>query len=123
MERIYDIEPVIDGKSVKGSVLWVDRFGTLVTNIEADLLLANYGQLELLEVMAADRVIGEIHNTFSDVESGENVAYIGSGGHLEIAVRDDSAFDLIFPDMPDMIEITVRPVDEESMRARSNRLH
>jgi S-adenosylmethionine hydrolase len=36
-------------------------------------------------------VIGPIRRTFTDVEKGELLAYWGSGGLLEVAVRDGSA--------------------------------
>ena len=37
--------------------------------------------------------LGPILQTFSDVKKGQPLAYIGSGGHLEIAVREGSAQD------------------------------
>jgi len=38
-----------------------------------------------------DTEVGPLRRTFSDVESGQLVAYLGSGGQVEIAVRDGSA--------------------------------
>jgi len=36
------------------------------------------------------RIVG-LSRTFADVEPGELVAYVGSSGHLEIAVREGDA--------------------------------
>jgi S-adenosylmethionine hydrolase len=77
--------PFYEGKSVVGEVISVDRFGNLVTNLTAAEVPAH----ALLE--AEDAEVGRVRRTFSDVESGQLVAYIGSAGHLEIAVRDGSA--------------------------------
>ncbi len=77
-------EPVLEGDSVLGSVIYIDRFGTLVTNISREL---SQGR-SAVEIRGA-RV--PIHRTFADVEPGELVAFVGSGGTVEIAVRDGEA--------------------------------
>ena len=73
------------GKRVHGEVLHVDRYGNLVTTFTSSVVPA-YAILE-----AEEQVIGPIRRTFGDVEKGELLAYWGSSGHLEIAVRDGSA--------------------------------
>ncbi|MBI4421093.1 MAG: SAM-dependent chlorinase/fluorinase, partial [Gemmatimonadetes bacterium] len=40
---------------------------------------------------AAGKPVGPLRRTFGDVRRGELVALIGSGGTLEVAVRDGSA--------------------------------
>ena len=77
--------PHHEGKSVVGEVLYVDRFGTLVTNLTPELV-PSYAVIEVegLEV-------GPLRRTFGDVPTGGLVAYLGSGGQVEIAVRDGSA--------------------------------
>ena len=75
-----------DGRMV-GHVLHIDRFGNLVLDVrEGDCIL---GEGLVLEV--AGRRIQGLGRTFTDVSAGELVAYIGSSGHLEIALREDSA--------------------------------
>jgi S-adenosylmethionine hydrolase len=83
--RLVYAEPHYEGKSVVGQVVYVDRFGTLVTNLTPGLV-PSYATVEVegLEV-------GPLRRTFGDVASGGLVAYVGSGGQVEIAVRDGSA--------------------------------
>ena len=83
--RLVYSEPHYEGKSVVGQVVYADRFGTLVTNLTPDLV-PPYASVEVegLEV-------GPLRRTFGDVPSGGLVAYVGSGGQIEIAVRDGSA--------------------------------
>lgn len=69
---------------VIGDVIYVDRFGTLVTNLTADLVG------DARHVMLGDRAV-PLGRTFGDVIPGEAVAFVGSGGTVEIAVRDGSA--------------------------------
>jgi hypothetical protein len=83
--RLAYREPHHEGKSVVGEVVYVDRFGTLVTNLTSELV-PSYAVIEVegLEV-------GPLRRTFGDVPTGGLVAYLGSGGQVEIAVRDGSA--------------------------------
>lgn len=77
--------PQYEGKRVHGEVLHVDRYGNLVTTF-TDKLVPPYAVLE-----ADGQVIGPLRRTFGDVEKGELLAYWGSSGYLEVAVRDGSA--------------------------------
>lgn len=74
---------------VEGVVEYVDHFGNLITNIPASWLDA--GAL----VAVADREVGILRTTYSDVVPGSALALTGSDGMLEIAVRDGSASALL----------------------------
>ncbi len=67
--------------AIAGTIITVDRFGNLVTN----LVSRHGGSIEL-----AGRSL-PIRRTYADVEAGEVVALVGSSGLVEIAVRDGSA--------------------------------
>jgi S-adenosylmethionine hydrolase len=84
-ERLATGEPHYEGKSVVGEVIYVDRFGTLVTNLTAD----HVPPYASLEVEALE--IGPLQRTFADVPVGGLLAYLGSDGSVEIAVRHGSA--------------------------------
>jgi S-adenosyl-L-methionine hydrolase (adenosine-forming) len=84
-ERLAYTVPHHEDKMVAGEIVYVDRFGTLVTNLTADLVPAT------ARVEVEDLDLGELKRTFSDVTSGGLLAYVGSGGMLEIAVRNGSA--------------------------------
>ncbi len=71
--------------SWRGEVLHVDRFGNLITNIQYPISRGQIG------VLAGGEWIIVLRQTFSDVAVGELVAYVGSSGYLEIAVRQGSA--------------------------------
>jgi S-adenosylmethionine hydrolase len=83
--RLSYTEPRYEGKSVVGEILYVDRFGTLVTNLTTELV----PPYAVLEVEGLE--IGPLRRTFGDVPTGGLLAYVGSGGAVEIAVRDGSA--------------------------------
>jgi S-adenosylmethionine hydrolase len=77
--------PHHEAKSLVGEVLYVDRFGNLISNIPGERV----PEAGTIEVEGMD--LGTLHRTFGDVPSGALLAYVGSGGTVEIAVRDGSA--------------------------------
>src|SRR2546425_5488110 len=81
--------PRLDGLTAVGEVIYIDRFGTLVTNIPG-------GSVEPgSRVRLAGTDVGSLRRTFGDVERGQLLAYVGSGGTVEVAVRDGSAARLL----------------------------
>jgi hypothetical protein len=75
-------EPVrARGGIIEGEVIAIDRFGNAITNLMADGVVA---------VVVGHRTI-PIHRAYADVEIGEALAVVGSGGAIEISVRNDSA--------------------------------
>ena len=83
------------GGVVEGQAIHVDSFGNLITSLPAELFAGSgaTGAAEVqVEVEGAEgRFRPVFGRTFSDVQSGALIAYIGSGGQLEIARRDGSA--------------------------------
>jgi S-adenosylmethionine hydrolase len=76
-----------------GRVIHIDRFGNLITNIDAIALR----QLETIQagrspvVVIGDLVVTAIVRTYAEGGAGRPLALIGSRGYLEIAVRAGSA--------------------------------
>ena len=77
--------PRNDGLTVVGEVIYVDRFGTLVSNIPGNAVQPG------VRIRVEGTDVGSLSRTFRDVTRGALVAFVGSGGTVEIAVRDGSA--------------------------------
>ncbi len=81
--------PRHDGVGVVGEVVYVDRFGTLVSNIAG-------GDVEPgVRIRVEGTDVGPLRRTFGDVERGALLALVGSAGTVEVAVRDGSAARLL----------------------------
>jgi len=78
-----------DGTAVIGEVIYVDRFGTLVSNIPPSAVEPG------VRIRVGDTDVGPLRRTFADATGGALVAFTGSGGTVEIAVRDGSAARLL----------------------------
>jgi len=81
--------PRHDGTAVIGEVIYVDRFGTLISNIPGPAVEPG------IRIKVGGTEIGTLSRTFGDVGRGALVALVGSGGTVEIAVRDGSAARLL----------------------------
>lgn len=81
--------PRWDGAAWVGEVVYADRFGTLVTNLPGEAVEPG------VRLVVGDREVGALRRTFGDVEPGHLVAFVGSGGTIEIAVRNGSAVRLL----------------------------
>ncbi len=79
--------------ALEGAVLRVDRFGNLITSVrERDLELAFDGvPLPTLDVRVDGRAVDEVATTYGRARPGVPFVLLGSGGRLEIALRDGSA--------------------------------
>ena len=81
--------PRHDGTAVIGEVIYVDRFGTLISNIPGQAVEPG------VRIRVEGTEIGTLARTFGDVGRGALLAVVGSGGMVEIAVRDGSAARLL----------------------------
>ena len=97
------------GDGLRGSVLYVDRFGTMVTNVAQDQLAGLRppgGGQPVREVLVNGTPIGPVRSAFCDVALGDPVALIGGSGLLEIAVNQGSAVERFGP--RDAVSVEVR---------------
>lgn len=81
--------PRLEGRTLTGCVIHIDRFGNLITNLPGD------DALGALDVSVNDVNVGVVRRTFADVDSGDLVAYVGSGWTVEVARRNGSAAELL----------------------------
>lgn len=82
--------PRRDEQTLRGAVIHVDVFGNLITNIPRDWVEAGEGGLAG-DVMLGGASVGSVRRAYSEVETGQALALVGSADLLEIAVRDGSA--------------------------------
>jgi S-adenosylmethionine hydrolase len=76
--------------ALKGKILHIDRFGNCISSIHISEV-SGKAYKECVGIKSAGMEITRISRTFSDVAEGEVLAYWGSSGFLEIAVRNGHA--------------------------------
>lgn len=106
LERLDIPQPERDGPLLRGHVLHVDRFGNLITTVPNDWLP------EAAEAEIAGVRIPGVSASYDAVEPGHLLLTRGSGGTLEISVRDGRASERLGVHRD--AEIVVRPAGPES---------
>ena len=96
--------PNVVGGAIRGQIIYRDHFGNLFTNISRDDLQRL--DLASLQVRAGYTKIERLSQSYSDVEKGELLCLLGSGGYLEIALREGSAADKLRFPLGTEVEIT-----------------
>lgn len=117
----------INGAAAEATVLHVDRFGNLITNLRRSEINAIVARLH--EVRAIKMVYNEIYEcaiplvkTFNQVADQSPLAFIGSGDLLEIGINSGSAaadfeivpgdvLRLLFEPRSDLLQAAARKLD------------
>jgi S-adenosylmethionine hydrolase len=82
----------IGENSLRGTVLKVDKFGNLITNIgDRDAPALFRSNLRTVDLLIAGQTITRICDSYADGADDEIFGIIGSSGYLEIAARQASA--------------------------------
>ena len=95
------------GRTLIGSVVYVDTFGNLVTNLSREAVEAFAGRVpqDRLSVRLGRRGPLALGVTYGDVPRGTALALFGSFAMLEIAVREDDAARLLKAGVGDRVVV------------------
>lgn len=98
LKELKEFSPRIanDGKTIVGSVIYIDNYGNVITNIQRSLFEA-YRNGRKFELMARNKKIHNIHNKYSDIIDfsqdkskrrgpGDLLALFNSGDYIELAI-------------------------------------
>jgi S-adenosylmethionine hydrolase len=112
--------PKLEGDNLVGTILHIDKFGNLITNIPTEVLTKkrkeSNGQLLRLRLVRGPKVESPelrgmdilFHETYGDAEKGEVLCLPGSLGLLEIAIREGSASTWLKANVGDGIILTTK---------------
>lgn len=98
LKELKEFAPRItnEGKTIVGSVIYIDNYGNVITNIQRSLFEA-YRNGRKFEINARNRKINQIHNRYSDIINfdlsknqrkgpGDLLALFNSSDYLELAI-------------------------------------
>jgi len=92
-----------EGK-ISGKIIFVDRFGNMITNIPDKFLKAEHG--EWVKVMVSGKELEiKFLKSYGYAEKGEMLLTVSSSNFLEISCRDGNARQMLEADIGDSIEI------------------
>ncbi|MGB9589388.1 MAG: SAM hydrolase/SAM-dependent halogenase family protein [candidate division WOR-3 bacterium] len=93
------LSPRDTGEGLRARIILRDRFGNLITDVPAKML-----ENRNFAVMAGGKEISSAR-TYGDVEPGQALALVGSGGFLELSVRDGDASVTLSLSVGDVVEV------------------
>ncbi len=82
--------PRVEGKRLSGEIIHVDTFGNLITNVDEQQFL-HFTKDHPFIIRAGEKTIQNLNRGYWEGKKGEWMALIGSGGFLEISVREGNA--------------------------------
>jgi S-adenosylmethionine hydrolase len=97
-------EPTYSENSLRGTILHIDRFGNAITNLRRDEFLRIKGDRSF-QIFIRNLRLQRIVSAYGDVARGEALALFSDSGHLEIALREGSAAQLLGLKEQDMLTI------------------
>ncbi len=83
-------EPRRRGRTLRGEIIHIDAFGNLITNI-TEGALTEFVKGHRFRIRAGRRTIREVKESYWQGKSSEPMGLVGSGGFLEISVREGNA--------------------------------
>lgn len=83
-------EPNIKGDKLLGEIIHIDSFGNLISNIDHERFL-KFINAHSFSIKVKNRKVSHIKHGYWEGRDKELIALFGSGGYLEIAVKDGNA--------------------------------
>lgn len=89
-------QPVLDGNVVRGSIVYVDSYGNVITNITKQLFReVGKGRSFVIYFRQSSYNLNAISNNYNNVDDGDALALFGATGLLEIAINLGNASKLL----------------------------
>lgn len=80
--------PVIEPDLIKGTVIFIDGYGNVITNIDKTLFESVKGDRKFILYFRGESYgINKISKSYNEVPPGEKLAIFGAGNFLEIAIN------------------------------------
>lgn len=82
------IMPVFEHNNIRGTVIYIDGYGNVITNITKTLFAEKVGNKPFHIVLRrGDTELNTISRAYNEVQEGEKLAIFTLGGYLEIAIN------------------------------------
>lgn len=103
--EMKNFEPeILSPVKLKAKVIDIDRFGNLLSNFNLDEMRSH----KINNIKIKGHQFSELAETFSDVSPGETLAYKGSSGFLEFALRNGNISEKFGIDKKEEIHIKLK---------------
>jgi len=108
---ISNISPLHKKDRITGSIIHVDKFGNLITNITDQMLVRFAGKSggKAVFLHVKGREVIDFRKNYSQGKDGDVFFLVGSVGFLEVAAKKDSASRILDAHAGDKVELLKKP--------------
>ena len=99
------IQPIIDKNTIRGSVIYVDGFQNVITNITRELFTEVQDNRTFTLHFKRNETIKQLSWHYNEVAEGEKLCLFGISNHLEIAINKGNASGLLGLQMGDIVRV------------------
>lgn len=90
-----NFQPVIEKNRIKGSVIYIDSFQNVITNITKDFFTTVQQGRHFVLSFKRNETISQLSWHYNEVPEGEKLCLFGISDHLEIAINKGNASGLL----------------------------
>lgn len=99
------LNPVIEKDMIKGSVIYIDTFSNVITNITKDLFTKIQKNRDFTLYFRKSETINQLSWHYNEVQEGEKLCLFGISNHLEIAINKGKASGLLGLHLNDIVRV------------------
>jgi S-adenosylmethionine hydrolase len=105
VEERMTIQPVIEKDIIRGSVIYVDSFQNIITNITKEIFTKVQRNRKFTLFFKRNESISQLSWHYNEVPEGEKLCLFGISNHLEIAINKGNASGLLGLHIGDIVRI------------------
>lgn len=102
------IQPIVENDGLRGSVIFIDSFGNVISNISKDLFNSVQRGRDFILYFRRNETINQMSWHYNEVPEGEKLCLFGISNHLEIAINKGNASGLLGLSKGDIIRVEFR---------------
>jgi S-adenosylmethionine hydrolase len=95
IEKKMNLQPVVEKNIIKGSVIYIDSFQNVITNITKEFFNSIQQGRRFILYFKRNETISDLSWHYSEVPEGEKLCLFGISDHLEIAINKGNASGLL----------------------------
>lgn len=99
------VQPVVEKDSLRGSVVFIDSFGNVISNINKELFNKVQRSRNFVLYFRRNETIDQMSWHYNDVPEGEKLCLFGISDYLEIAINKGNASGLLGLNKGDIIRV------------------
>jgi len=105
VEERMNLHPIVEPDQIKGSVIFVDSFQNVVTNVTKNLFTKVQQGRNFTLSFRRNETINQLSWHYNEVPEGEKLCLFGISDHLEIAINKGNASGLLGLNIGDIVRI------------------